>query len=119
MLFHILFKNEIYIKAQVQIIQIIQIWLPMKNNRWGKNHIHDNMKGENLKEGHMTTNCRILLLHFFSLSSKTNSCQDKGDWTQSLPSGESLTLITIRDTDNQTLFAELEITAPDRNQGYF
>lgn len=36
MLLNVIFKNEIYVKAQVQIVQNIQIWLPMKNNRWGE-----------------------------------------------------------------------------------
>lgn len=72
MLFNIIFRNEIHIKAQVQIVQNIQIWLPMKNNRWGeKNHIQENTKGKNMKEGHMIRNCRILLLkHSFSVSCK-------------------------------------------------
>lgn len=57
-LFNNIFKNGIYIKAQAQIIQDTQICLPIKNIVFikKKDHIQENAKGKNLKEGHMIRN---------------------------------------------------------------
>lgn len=87
MLFNIIVTNEIYVKAQVQIVQNIQIWLPMKNNRWGKNLIQENTKGKNFKEGHMSRNYRILLF-FSKLQRRQTHARTKGIGHNPLPQEE-------------------------------
>lgn len=97
MLFNIIFKNESYVKAQVQIVQNIQTWFPMKKQQVGeKNLIKENTKGKNFKEGHTSRNYRILL--FFPMLQRQTHARTKGIWHSPFPQEEkdwqSETLIT-------------------------
>lgn len=99
-LFNKIFKNGIYIKAQVQIIQNIQIWLPMKNIvlTKKKDHIQENAKGKNLKEGHMIRN-RSNFIDCYSTFFALSCVKDKLMLGQR---GLDTVLLRRRKTDNHT-----------------
>lgn len=77
-----------------------------------KNLIQENTKVKNFKEGHMSRIYRILL--FFSKMQRRQTMPGQRGLDTSFSSGGER--LTIKDTDNQILVAELEITAPGRNQ---
>lgn len=90
-----IFKNKIYVKAQVQIVQNIQIWLPMRNNRWGGKISYKKTPREGILRKATWAEITEFYCFFLKAAKKKNACQDKhSPFLQEEKDWQSETLIT-------------------------